>query len=347
MPANNMMILMGLGAAALWFMNRGGTEEDQVDQLAGASMMASGEGTAPDAPFQAYSAPGNPSWFFNAGGQMTRVPSAPLPPAVTSGEDIGRYPGPDAYNRPELEFEVARSNPPIGTTDISPTTPEFAGDGDANVIPSTVWDDQVAIATANEMPLLAIQTEGGTISVLGSNVDIATISSDETFRAINVGTGHVWTSDRETVAEAILQGYFTPRDDAYVPKTWQEIERESGLTARQEAAASDEDIGTYPGGDNQPELEFTVDRSIASGTFDISPTTPQFAGTRKVDITPAAFWDGGFVPSGIDPIAPIVSIPAAPAPAFFASGIDTIASTVRPEPSTPVWAGGGNWWDEG
>jgi len=347
MPANNMMILMGLGAAALWFMNRGGTEEDQVDQLAGASMMASGEGTAPDAPFQAYSAPGNPSWFFNAGGQMSRVPTAPLPPAVTSGEDIGRYPGPDAYNRPELEFEVARSNPPIGTTDISPTTPQFAGDGDANVIPSTVWDDQVAIATANEMPLLAVQTEGGTISVLGSNVDIATISSDQKFRAIDAGTGQIFTSDRETVAEAILQGYFTPRDDAYVPKTWQEIELESGLTARQQAAASDEDIGTYPGAANPPELEFTLDRSAPPpGTSDISPTTPQFAGTTEVDITPAAFWEGGFVPSGIDPIAAIVSRPAAPAPAFFPSGIDTIASTVRPEPSTPDWAVDA-WWDEG
>ena len=51
MPDNNMLIMLGLGAAALWFMNRGGSQEDQVDQLAGAAMMASGEGTTPDAPF--------------------------------------------------------------------------------------------------------------------------------------------------------------------------------------------------------------------------------------------------------------------------------------------------------
>jgi len=89
-----------------------------------------------------------------------------------------------------------------------------------------------------------------------------------------------------------------------------------------------------------------VERSIASGTFDISPTIPQFAGTTEADITPAAFWEGGFVPSGIDPIAAIVSRPAAPAPAFFPSGIDTIASTVRPEPSTPDWAVDA-WWGEG
>jgi len=332
MPDNNMFIMMGLGMAALWFMNRGGSEEDQVDQLAGAAMMASGEGTAPDAPFQAYSAPGNPSFFFNEGGQMTKVPGAPIPFDVTSGEDIGRYPGSDAFNRPELEFEIARSNPPIGTTDISPTTPEFAGDGDATVIPSTVWNDQAAIAVANEMPLLAVQTVGGTISVLGSNVDIATMSSDEKFRAINVGTGHVWTSDRETVAEAILEGYFTPPTTEYIPKTWQEIELESGLTARQQAASSDEDIGKYPGADNLPELEFTVDRSIASGTFDISPTTPQFAGTPAVDITPATVWDLAVSPQ-----------------TWFSDNADleTIKSTVRPEPSTPVWAGGGNWWDEG
>jgi len=36
-----------------------------------------------------------------------------------------------------------------------------------------------------------------------------------------------------TLIEAVNQGYFTPQP-AYVPKTWQQIEIESGLTARQE-----------------------------------------------------------------------------------------------------------------
>jgi len=313
MPTNNTFIMMGLGMAALWFMNRGGSEDDQVDQLAGAAMMASGEGTAPNAPFQAYSAPGNPSFFFNEGGQMTKVPGAPIPFDVTSGEDIGAYPG--RYNQPELEFEVDRSDPPIGTTDPSPTTPEFAGGGAATFITSTIWDNQAAIAAANEMPLLAVQTEGGQIAVLGSNVNIATLSSDEQFRAINVGTGDVFTSDRATVAEAILQGYFTP-------------------PTKKAAATSDEDIGGYPGGGNPPELEFTVDQTIAAaGTFDISLTTPEFAGTSAVNITPATIWE--------EPATEWFG-------AFGPQGVDTVKSTLPVLAETaPAWSAGDNWWDEG
>jgi hypothetical protein len=40
-------------------------------------------------------------------------------------------------------------------------------------------------------------------------------------------------TDPGTLIEAVNQGYFTPQP-AYVPKTWQQIELESGLTARQE-----------------------------------------------------------------------------------------------------------------
>ena len=327
MPTNNTFIMMGLGMAALWFMNnRGGSEDDQVDQLAGAAMMASGEGTAPNAPFQAYSAPGNPSFFFNEGGQMTEVPGAPIPFDAISGEDIGAYPGRD--NQPELEFEVAKSDPPIGTTDESPTTPEFAGFGDNSFITSAIWDNQAAIAAANAMPLLAVQTEDGKISVLGSNVDISTLSSDQGFRAINVGTGDVFTSDRATVAEAILQGYFTP-------------------PTKKTAATIDEDIGSYPGGGNPPELEFTVEQTGAPvGTFDISLTTPEFAGTADVNITPASIWDTG----------PLETFFTSEGGAFGPSAVDTIKSTLpvlagaagaTSTPITPAWAGGDNWWDEG
>lgn len=313
MPTNNTFIMMGLGMAALWFMNRGGSEDDQVDQLAGAAMMASGEGTAPNAPFQAYSAPGNPSFFFNEGGQMTKVPGAAIPFDAASGEDIGRHPG--GGNPPELEFEVDQSNPPIGTTDNSPTTPQFAGGGDATFITSTIWENQAAIAVANEMPLLAVQTEGGQIAVLGSNVDISTLSSDEQFRAINVGTGDVFTSDRATVAEAILQGYFTP-------------------PTKKLGSESDEDRGGYPGGGNPPELEFTVDQTNpAAGTFDISLTTPQFAGTTAVNITPATIWD--------QPATEWFGVFGPPA-------TDTIKSTLPVlAESAPAWAGGDNWWSEG
>jgi hypothetical protein len=183
MPDNNMFIMMGLGVAALWFFNnRGGSQVDQVDQLAGAAMMASGEGTAPDAPFQDYSAPAQPVFFFNKGGQMAQVPGTNVPVRASSDEDIGIYPG--GRNQPELEFQVSRSFPPAGTTDISPTTPEFSGDplGTSPVKPSTVWDDPIQIGgSADYSALLAIQ---GAVAGLADN--IATLNSKEVF----VGNGN-------------------------------------------------------------------------------------------------------------------------------------------------------------
>ena len=201
---------MGLGLAALFMLqNRGGSEEDQVPQLAGAAMMAAGEGTAPDAPFQQYSAPANPVFFFNTGGQMAKVPGSPVPMGATSDEDIGVYPG--GNNRPELEFEVARSIPPAGTTDISPTTPEFEGPGRGKVVPATVWDDPAPIAASNFMPTLAIQdTNGGGIEILGANVDIANLSSKETFRAENVGTGFGFHTTADVLSEYVRGFTETP-----------------------------------------------------------------------------------------------------------------------------------------
>jgi len=201
MPTNNTLIMMGLGLAALLWLNRGGSEEDQADQLAGAAMMAAGEGTAPDAPFQEYSAPANPVFFFNRGGQMAKVPGSNVPLGATSDEDIGIYPG--GQNRPELEFEVARGPIPAGTSDISPTTPEFAGHGAASVTPATVWDDPAQSAAANFMPTLAIQDVTGGIEILGANVDIASLSSKETFRAENVGTGFGFHTTADVLGEYV------------------------------------------------------------------------------------------------------------------------------------------------
>jgi len=313
--------MVGLAMAGLWFMNRQrGSEEDQVDQLAGAAMMASGEGTAPDAPFQAYSAPSNPSFFFNEGGQMAKV----------SPESTGSADKPP-YTKPELEFQVARSNPPTGTTDISPTTPQFAGTGTFDVASAAIWDDQAAIANANFMPLLAIQdTQGGGIDILGSNVDIATLSSKEQFRAVNLDTGFGFTTTGEVLGEYV-RGFIDNPPPQYTP---------SQITAAQ---STGEDIGVYPGGGNKPELEFTVARSFPpAGTSDISPTTPQFAGASGGNVTASTVWDqqsllGGFLNEG---------------GAFGPSAVETgmtsnIKSTVRPEPSVPAWAGGNNWWDEG
>ncbi len=198
---------MGLGLAALFMLrNRGGSEEDQAPQLAGAAMMAAGEGTAPDAPFQQYSAPANPVFFFNQGGQMAKVPGSPVPIGATSDEDVGVYPG--GNNRPELEFEVARSVPPSGTSDISPTTPEFEGSDRGTVTASTIWDQQSQIAQANFMPLLAIQdTAGGGIDILGANTDISNLDSKEQFRAVNVDTGFAFTAQSADVLGEYVRGF--------------------------------------------------------------------------------------------------------------------------------------------
>ena len=206
MPENNTLLLLGLGAAALFlFRNQGGSQEDQADQLTGAAMMADGEGTAPDAPFQAYSAPANPVFFFNQGGEMAQIPGTNVPRGASSDEDIGVYPG--GTNQPELEFTVARSVPSPSTTDISPINPVFSGSPTGNVIPSTIWDEQAAIANANFMPLLAIQdTAGSGIDILGSNVNISNLSSKEQFRAVNLDTGFAFTTTPEVLGEYV-QGF--------------------------------------------------------------------------------------------------------------------------------------------
>jgi hypothetical protein len=181
--------------------NRGGSEEDQADQLAGAAMMAAGEGTSPDAPFQEYSAPANPVFFFNRGGQMATVPGSNVPLGATSDEDIGIYPG--GQNRPELEFTVARGPVPAGTFDISPSVPNFAESGTLELTPATVWDEPAPIAAANFMPTLAIQDVAGGIEILGANVDIASLSSKETFRAENIGTGFGFHTTADVLGEYV------------------------------------------------------------------------------------------------------------------------------------------------
>ena len=273
---------------------------------------------------------------------MTEVPGAAIPFAASTGEDIGVYPG--SVNIPELEFEVARGTTAVGTSDISPNTPEFAADEPQTVFPSTIWNDQAAIAAANAMPLLAIQdTAGGGIEILGGNVDISTLSSKEQFRTVSFSdpTGNI-TGGFTTTAEALVEyvsGFNAPTP--YVPRTWQEIEAESGLTARQQAAAGDEDIGAYPGGGNPPELEFTVARSFPpNGTSDTSVTTPQFAGSGAFSVTPATIWDTG----------PLETYFTGEGGAFGPSaretsavGFETIKSTVLPEPAVSPWGTLGGW----
>jgi|TARA_R110002012_G_C11657287_1_gene611846 hypothetical protein len=207
MPDNNMLLMLGLGAAALFFLrNQGTSEVDQTPQLAGAAMMAAGEGTAPDAPFQIYSPPANPVFFFNQGGEMAQVPENKVPVKSTTDEDIGTYPG--GVNQPELEFTVARSVPSPSTTDISPINPVFSGSPQGEVVASTIWDQQAEIASSNFLPLLAIRdTAGSGIEILGqASSNISNLSSKEQFRAVNVDTGFGFTTTAEVLGEYV-QGF--------------------------------------------------------------------------------------------------------------------------------------------
>ena len=227
MPDNNMAIMVGLGLVGLWFMNRQrGSQEDQVGQLTGAAMQASGEGTWPA------------SQGSGLGELYSVMAGTNVPLGASSDEDIGIYPG--GVNRPELEFEIEKSIPPAGTSDDSPTTPEFAGTAPLSVTASTIWDQEALIAQANFMPLLAIQDVQG-ISILQSNVDIATLTSTDKFRAINVGTGDVFTTTGAVLGE-YTAGWQAARAAnpvaAVVQQTWQQIEAASGLTSRQATAAT-------------------------------------------------------------------------------------------------------------
>lgn len=133
---------------------------------------------------------------------MAQVPGTNVPVGASSDEDVGIYPG--GQNKPELEFTVARSAPPVGTTDISPTTPEFEGTADASVTAATVWDQQALIATSYDMPLIGIETmDTGFWGPVQSNRDISNLSSKESFRAVNLDSGHAFTTTGEVLAEYV------------------------------------------------------------------------------------------------------------------------------------------------
>ena len=186
------------------------------------------------------------------------------------------------------------------------------------------------------MPLLAIQdVEGGGINILGSNVDISTLSSKERFRAVNLDKPGAITSGFTTTGEVLgeyVRG-FIGNPYKYTPSPT--------ITAAQ---STDEDIGVYPGGGDKPELEFTVARSVPTdGTSDISPINPVFSGTTASVVTPSTVWDQQSLLGGI-----FNQEGGAFGPSAVETGMTSnIKSTVRPEPSVPAWAGGNNWWDEG
>jgi hypothetical protein len=290
---NTTLLMLAAGAALLFLRNRGDSGEDQVDQLTSSAMMASGEGTAPDAPFVPLAMPSDPVFFFNQGGEMSQTPYSAVPSAARAGEDIGQHIS--GTNQPELEFEVEDTGVAVGTFDNTPTTPQFAGGILSGLVPSTLWDDPIAIAEANKMPLLAIQDTGsweigtGGIKILGANVDIANLSSKDLFRAVQVnpdGTPSLgaisggFTTDADTLSQYV-QGFI---DTPYSPQRFDQPARGSAF----DPSAVDEDRGVHPGGGDPGELEFTVARSLTIGTSDISPTTPEFVVSRES-------WDQDFI----------------------------------------------------
>jgi hypothetical protein len=245
-------------------------------------MMAAGEGTAPNAAFVPLAMPSDPVFFFNQGGEMSQTPYSAVPSAARAGEDIGQHIS--GTNQPELEFEVEDTGVAVGTFDNTPTTPQFAGGILSGLVPSTLWDDPIAIAEANKMPLLAIQDTGswevgtGGIKILGANVDIANLSSKEVFRAVQVnpdGTPSLgaisggFSTDAATLSQYV-QGFI---DTPYNPQLFDQPARGSAF----DPSAVDEDRGVHPDGGDPGELEFTVARSRAIRTSDVSPTTPEFA----------------------------------------------------------------------
>jgi len=279
---NNTLLLLAAGAALLFLRNRGDSGEDQVDQLTSSAMMAAGEGTAPNAAFVPLAMPSDPVFFFNQGGEMSQTPYSAVPSAARAGEDIGQHIS--GTNQPELEFEVEDTGVAVGTFDNTPTTPQFAGGILSGLVPSTLWDDPIAIAEANKMPLLAIQDTGsweigtGGIKILGANVDIANLSSKDLFRAVQVnpdGTPSLgaisggFTTDAATLSQYV-QGFI---DTPYNPQLFDQPARGSAF----DPSAVDEDRGVHPDGGDPGELEFTVARSRAIRTSDVSPTTPEFA----------------------------------------------------------------------
>ena len=187
------------------------------------------------------------------------------------------------------------------------------------------------------MPLLAISnTEGGGVEILGSNVDIATLSSKEQFRAVNLDTGFGFTTTGNVLGEYV-RGFIgnDPVRDQYGNIG---SSNQFDPDAARKAAQSDEDVGGYPGGGNQGELEFTVARSNPPlGTSDISPTTPQFSGPSASggNVTSSTIWDQAVLFG--DP---------GPGKAVQTGITSNIKSTVRPEPSIPAFAVD-QWWNEG
>ena len=130
-----------------------------------------------------------------------------------------------------------------------PTISEISGNAVRQVGLLATTESLLNTANVPSVAIVDITTAGGGAPVLleedtpievlpsagGVPVVLTIAGNDETTvvtTGINPSVESFFTTPG-TLIEAVNQGYFTP-PPKYVPKTWQQIELESGLTARQE-----------------------------------------------------------------------------------------------------------------
>lgn len=182
MPTNDTLILLGLGAAALWMLGRGGQSS-----LVDTASMASGMGAAPRQP-----AIRTLEW---------RIPGTNVPVASSTDEDIGVYPGPVQLGA--LDFSIPVGPVAAGTSDNSPVKPAFQQTQQQTIV-TNAWENAQQIAAANATPLVAIRdTIGGGLE---TSTNIATLSSKEKFTAHNVDTGFTFHTS-PSVLQEYVQGF--------------------------------------------------------------------------------------------------------------------------------------------
>jgi len=129
-----------------------------------------------------------------------------------------------------------------------PTISEISGNAVRQVGFLATTESLLNTANAPSVAIVDITTAGGGEPVLleedtpievlpsaGGVPVVLTIFGNDQSTVVTTGINpsvESFFTTSGTLIEAVNQGYFTPQP-AYVPKTWQQIELESGLTARQ------------------------------------------------------------------------------------------------------------------
>lgn len=166
--------------------------------------------------------------------------------AMAVATDTGIPAAADKLTPPESEI--------VGTlsalfAEQGPTISEISGNAVRQVGFLATTESLLNTANSPSVAIVDITTAGGGEPVLleedtaievlparpGAPVVLTIVGNDETTvvtTAINPSIESFFTSPG-TLIEAVNQGYFTA-PEPYVAKTWQQIELESGLTARQE-----------------------------------------------------------------------------------------------------------------